>query len=91
MGLKTSTRGQRLGRIIKHFKHKQLYVLTEGGFAIYARASVAPLPVLRYDRKCIQNDLDMHRNALQHWNKDIFYSSVAMCIQIILYALLVVT
>ena len=36
---------------------------------MYTRASVVQLPALRCNRKCIQNDLNVHRHALQCLNR----------------------
>ena len=46
--------------------------------SIHAQVSVARLPALRCNRKCIQNDLDVHHNASQCLNRNNLYSSVAM-------------
>ena len=44
----------------------------------YAWVSVAWLPVLCCNQKCIQNDLDACHNALRRLNRNYFYSSVAV-------------
>ena len=59
--------------------------------SIHAQVSVARLPALRCNRKCIQNDLDVHHNA---WIEIISIPAlqcIATHVQIILYALLVAT
>ena len=38
-------------------------------FTMYARVSIAPFPALRCNRKCIQNDLNVHCNAHILWNR----------------------
>ena len=51
------------------------------------RVSVAQLPALRCNRKCIQNDLDARRNAWIEFFSIPALRCIVMCIQIILYAL----
>ena len=49
-----------------HFPFSQAYakdISSKGGFTIYARATVARLPALYCNRKCIQDSLGVRRNA----------------------------
>lgn len=69
-----------------HFPFSQAYakdLSSKGGFTIYIRASIARLPAVCCNRKCIQDNLGVHHNA---WLEIISIQAlqrVAMHIQII--------